>query len=389
MHHGWCEQLLVYLDERPAYARIDFNKSVYDPANAPVARLHVPELQCPSDTLLPDTPHSSYAACHHDVEAPIDETNNGVFFLNSKIRPDDITDGLGIHAKFPGEKQLDEGNARFGLDERARGRPVQHRDRPSTRRRRLPPTGWKIRRRIRQPARRRNRDDRLGRCVGPTRSRQHRRQNLAAARQPGRWSDDRSGRHSAVNRDDANPHRVPQPVAVPDAAPPLDNGATAACVSPSRTASKSPRGRFSMSALFLLVTIAAVCAAVATSGVRTHFQATVDVGPGVALAITAGILAMILMAYSSVAGIRMLVRAFFIGAAAGVVSYLVLWQPPDIRVLIAGCVVLLSYGLVMRKLQPQPRDVGQRLWPDQAEPTLSLDEMTELSDPGSQNENRA
>ncbi len=111
-----------------------------------------------------------------------------------------------------------------------------------------------------------------------------------------------------------------------------------------------------MSALFLLVTIAAVCAAVATSGVRTHYQATVDVGPGVALAITAGILAMILMAYSSVAGIRMLVRAFFIGAAAGVVSYLVLWQPPDLRVLIAGCVVLLSYGLVTRKLQPPPRE---------------------------------
>ena len=166
-----------------------------------------------------------------------------------------------------------------------------------------------------------------------------------------------------MNRDDANPH-VPQPVAVPDAAPPLDNGATAACVSPSRTASKSPRGRFSMSALFLLVTIAAVCAAVATSGVRTHFQATVDVGPGVSAGNHRGILAMILMAYSSVAGSgiqRMLVRAFFIGAAAGVVSYLVLWQPPDIRVLIAGCVVLsLSYGLVMRSANCNRSRAGRR-----------------------------
>ncbi len=113
MHHGWCEQLLVYLDERPAFARIDFDKSVYDPANAPVARLHVPELQCPSDTLLADSPHSSYAACHHDVEAPIDETNNGVFFLNSKLRPDDITDGL-AYTLFLGEKQLDAGDADLG-----------------------------------------------------------------------------------------------------------------------------------------------------------------------------------------------------------------------------------------------------------------------------------
>ena len=37
---------------------------------------------------------SSYAACHHDVEAPIDEDNHGVFFLNSHVRVIDVTDGL-------------------------------------------------------------------------------------------------------------------------------------------------------------------------------------------------------------------------------------------------------------------------------------------------------
>ena len=37
---------------------------------------------------------SSYAACHHEVEAPIDEDNHGVFFLNSHIRVVDVTDGL-------------------------------------------------------------------------------------------------------------------------------------------------------------------------------------------------------------------------------------------------------------------------------------------------------
>ena len=37
---------------------------------------------------------SSYAACHHDVEAPIDEDNHGAFFLNSHVRVVDVTDGL-------------------------------------------------------------------------------------------------------------------------------------------------------------------------------------------------------------------------------------------------------------------------------------------------------
>ena len=36
---------------------------------------------------------ANYAACHHDVEAPIDIDNNGVMFLNSSVRNRDIRDG--------------------------------------------------------------------------------------------------------------------------------------------------------------------------------------------------------------------------------------------------------------------------------------------------------
>ena len=36
---------------------------------------------------------TSYAGCHHDVEAPIDADNHGVFFLNSHISYDEISDG--------------------------------------------------------------------------------------------------------------------------------------------------------------------------------------------------------------------------------------------------------------------------------------------------------
>ena len=36
---------------------------------------------------------SNYAGVHHDVEAPIAADNHGVFFLNSRISYDDISDG--------------------------------------------------------------------------------------------------------------------------------------------------------------------------------------------------------------------------------------------------------------------------------------------------------
>ena len=47
---------------------------------------------------------SSYAACHHDVEAPINSDNHGVFFLNSRIQVNDITDGCSTTI-FIGEKR--------------------------------------------------------------------------------------------------------------------------------------------------------------------------------------------------------------------------------------------------------------------------------------------
>ncbi len=45
---------------------------------------------CPSDS---SPGLMSYAACHHDVEAPIDTTNQGVFFLNSRVSRDELSDG--------------------------------------------------------------------------------------------------------------------------------------------------------------------------------------------------------------------------------------------------------------------------------------------------------
>ena len=55
-------------------------------------------------TLTPDVTTTSYAACYHDDEAPIDVKNNGVFFLNSRVRSEEIEDGL-AHTIFAGEKR--------------------------------------------------------------------------------------------------------------------------------------------------------------------------------------------------------------------------------------------------------------------------------------------
>jgi hypothetical protein len=49
---------------------------------------------------------SMYAGVHHDVEAPIDVDNHGVFFLNSHVTRLDVVDGLS-HTLFIGEKVSD------------------------------------------------------------------------------------------------------------------------------------------------------------------------------------------------------------------------------------------------------------------------------------------
>lgn len=93
-HQSWLVAMLPYLDESSLHRNIDMNKSVYDPANQAARGISVPNLLCPSDDSVKALPHSNYAGCHHDVEAPIDESNNGVMFLNSQITLEDIRDGL-------------------------------------------------------------------------------------------------------------------------------------------------------------------------------------------------------------------------------------------------------------------------------------------------------
>jgi prepilin-type N-terminal cleavage/methylation domain-containing protein/prepilin-type processing-associated H-X9-DG protein len=108
-HMGWLVQVLPFIEEQVTFQYVDFSVGVYDDKNNPVAKTEIAGFACPSDGMAYSTEErwlASYAGCHHDVEAPIDTDNHGVFFLNSHVRLRDITDGAS-HTIFVGEKKVD------------------------------------------------------------------------------------------------------------------------------------------------------------------------------------------------------------------------------------------------------------------------------------------
>jgi hypothetical protein len=103
-HISWIARILPYLDEGARYSRIDLTKGAYDFRNDPIRQTTIEVLLCPSGDGTPTT--SNYAACHHELEAPIDVDNHGVFFLNSRISRDELRDGA-AYTIFLGEKLPD------------------------------------------------------------------------------------------------------------------------------------------------------------------------------------------------------------------------------------------------------------------------------------------
>lgn len=101
-HVGWMVQILPMLEEAPVWKKFDFQLSVYDPANAPPAQVRIPIFNCPSNPTGGAPGSTTYAGVHNDVEAPIDVTNNGVLFLNSSIKTEEIPDGTS-HTVYAGE----------------------------------------------------------------------------------------------------------------------------------------------------------------------------------------------------------------------------------------------------------------------------------------------
>lgn len=106
-HFSWIVQILPDLDHRDMFRSINFRYGAYHPSNDSLRSTLLGILLCPSDTggrrnSLTGIALTSYAGCHHDVEAPIAADNHGVLFLNSHVKFDDIPDGLS-YTLFVGE----------------------------------------------------------------------------------------------------------------------------------------------------------------------------------------------------------------------------------------------------------------------------------------------
>lgn len=109
-HHNWLGKLLPYMEEQNTYQHIDFSVSVYDEKNKPVQAVAIDLHRCPSDPWGNGEKNStSYAGLHHDLNEPIDTTNNGIFFLNSNVDYEQISDGssqtIFISEKFADNQQ--------------------------------------------------------------------------------------------------------------------------------------------------------------------------------------------------------------------------------------------------------------------------------------------
>ncbi len=113
---GWIPQILPYLDQRATHRNLNFQVGVYEPANSTTRSVLMNVLLCPSasgptrmdpvdgQTLSANMPGlTNYAAFYSDSEVPIDTKNNGVFYLNSRTRFEDLEDGSS-QTLFVGEK---------------------------------------------------------------------------------------------------------------------------------------------------------------------------------------------------------------------------------------------------------------------------------------------
>ncbi len=104
-HHNWIVQILPMFDQAIVYRSMKHDQSIYAVGNAHVRVHAISSLMCPSAPGWGSV-YSNYAGVHNSFETPIDVNNDGVFFLNSHLRYDDIPDGLSYTLAL-GEKDLE------------------------------------------------------------------------------------------------------------------------------------------------------------------------------------------------------------------------------------------------------------------------------------------
>jgi prepilin-type N-terminal cleavage/methylation domain-containing protein len=113
-HTSWTVRLLPYIEQTQAYEEFDQKLGAYASENTPVRLMRISSLLCPSSadnyqhyrsgSDEENFPMTNYVGIHHSEESPIDVTNNGVLFLNSKLKMTEIKDGL-THTILISEKR--------------------------------------------------------------------------------------------------------------------------------------------------------------------------------------------------------------------------------------------------------------------------------------------
>ena len=96
---GWIPRILPHMERQTVANQFNFSESVFAPSQMTARSVVMSTFLCPS---RPSRSGSVYAACHHDLDQPISQSNQGAFPLNGPIALDDIEDGLG-QTLFVGE----------------------------------------------------------------------------------------------------------------------------------------------------------------------------------------------------------------------------------------------------------------------------------------------
>ena len=107
-HVSWTISILPHLEQQFLYKTFDQTAGAYAPVNKTVRQVAISTFICPSSpenhmVSGENYPMCSYAGVTNDAEAPIDVTNNGVFYLNSRTKFAEILDGSS-NTIFIGEK---------------------------------------------------------------------------------------------------------------------------------------------------------------------------------------------------------------------------------------------------------------------------------------------
>lgn len=95
-HKSWTVSILPFIEQTNLFRTYDPAVSIYSAKNKVIRKSIVPPYLCPSDWAEQTNQGialGNYCGIYNDTERPIDANGNGILFLNSRVRYEQITDG--------------------------------------------------------------------------------------------------------------------------------------------------------------------------------------------------------------------------------------------------------------------------------------------------------